>query len=72
MLATLLRHTGRLDDACGQLDRLERLENASKWELEIGRERELIRQARASGSDEQSPPAEQPPVSPPAAVADAA
>lgn len=45
-LATLLRHTGRLDEAEGQLQRLSRLEGAGKWELEIGRERELLADAR--------------------------
>ena len=42
MLATLMRHTGRFDEATEQLDFLVRLEGAEKWELEIRRERELI------------------------------
>jgi hypothetical protein len=46
MLATLLRHTGRLDDATRQLDTLARLEGAGKWELEIRQERELLRKAK--------------------------
>jgi hypothetical protein len=46
MLATLLRHTHRFDDAAGQLDALELLEGAGKWELEIRQERELLRKAR--------------------------
>ena len=42
MLATLLRRTGRREEAAIELDRLERLEGAEKWELEISRERELL------------------------------
>jgi predicted Zn-dependent protease len=46
MLATLLRHTGRLDDAARQLDTLARFEGAGKWELEIRQERELLAKAK--------------------------
>ena len=46
MLATLLRHTGRLDEAARQLDTLARFEDAGKWELEIRQERELLAEAR--------------------------
>ena len=46
MLATLLRHTGRLDEAAGQLDTLARFEGAGKWELEMRRERELLAEAK--------------------------
>jgi hypothetical protein len=42
MLATLLRHTGRLDDAARQLETLARFDGAEKWELEIGNERHLL------------------------------
>ena len=42
MLATLLRHAGRFDEASRQLDTLIRFEGAEKWELEIRRERELL------------------------------
>jgi len=42
MLATLMRHSGRFDEARRQLDILLRLEGAEKWELEIRRERELL------------------------------
>ena len=45
MLATLLRHTGRTDEAAAELNVLVRLEGAGKWELEIQRERELLREA---------------------------
>jgi thioredoxin-like negative regulator of GroEL len=46
MMATLLRHTGRLEEAAAQLDLLERFEGAGKWEWEIRRERELLAQAK--------------------------
>ena len=46
MLATLLRHTGRLDEATRQLDTLARFEGAGKWELEIEQERELLAKRR--------------------------
>jgi hypothetical protein len=42
MLATLLRHTGRLEEAVEHLDRLQRMEGSEKWGLEIQRERELL------------------------------
>jgi thioredoxin-like negative regulator of GroEL len=48
MLATLFRHTGRIDEAERQLQRLERLEGSQKWQFEIGRERELLHEAGAS------------------------
>lgn len=47
MLATLMRHTGRLDEAERQLDTMCRFEGAGKWELEIGQERALLADARA-------------------------
>lgn len=53
MLATLKRHTGRLDEALGQLERLERLEHAIKWHQEIARERMLIARARAEQAAEE-------------------
>jgi hypothetical protein len=46
MLATLLRHTGRLNEAIRQLDTLARFEGAGKWELEMRRERELLAEAK--------------------------
>lgn len=67
MLATLLRHTRRYDEAGGELDVLVRFEGAGKWELEIGRERELLAEARQrrdtqdedqAGPDLTDPPAE--------------
>jgi len=42
MLATLLRHAGRPDEALRQLDWLACLAGAEKWDLEMRRERELI------------------------------
>lgn len=49
MLATLLRGTGRVDEAARQLDRLWRQEGSEKWELEIRRERALLDEARGQG-----------------------
>jgi hypothetical protein len=46
MLATLMRHTGRHDEAAAQLDTLAQFEGAGKWELEIERERELLKEAK--------------------------
>lgn len=45
MVATLYRHTGRGEEAAGELDRLARMEGSRKWELEIGRERRLLAEA---------------------------
>jgi len=43
MLATLLRRTGRPAEAERELDRIERFDGSWKWELEIRRERALLR-----------------------------
>ena len=56
MLATLMRHTERYDDARGQLKQLQRLEAAGKWQLEIRREWEYL--AREQQAEEDSPVAE--------------
>lgn len=53
MLATLWRHTGRFDEAIEGLDRLERCEDAQKWLWEIGRERDLVRQAQTRRAEAQ-------------------
>ena len=45
LLATLLRRTGRTDEACGQLRRLAKLETASNWHCEIERELAMIESA---------------------------
>jgi hypothetical protein len=46
MLATLLRHTGRLDEAKQQLDALAKFEGADKWHWEMRRERELLAEVK--------------------------
>ena len=46
LLATLLRHTKRFDDATHQLNLLVRLDGAHGWALEIQREGELLTEAR--------------------------
>jgi hypothetical protein len=38
-LATLQRHTERLEEAAASLDRLDRLDEAIRWQLEIAAER---------------------------------
>lgn len=45
MLATLWRHTGRIDEASQQLDRLELMDGARKWILEIHQERKRLQEA---------------------------
>jgi cytochrome c-type biogenesis protein CcmH/NrfG len=42
MLATLLRHAGRFDEAAGQLDALALVDGAEKWRFEISRERRRL------------------------------
>jgi len=68
MLATLYRHTKRLDEAAEQLTMLERFEGAEAWELEIRRERELLLEAcentpeqteQETGTNSADPPAEE-------------
>jgi hypothetical protein len=46
LMATLLRHTKRFDDATHQLNLLVRLDGAHRWALEIRREGELLMEAR--------------------------
>ena len=46
LMASLLRHTGRLDEAAAQLDRIERFEGNQQWGLEIRRERQYLNEAR--------------------------
>jgi len=48
LLATLYRHRSRLDEAAQELDLLRRLAGAEKWEPEIGREQQLLVEARQS------------------------
>lgn len=53
LLATLLRHTGRLDEASRQLRELGKLEAANRLAMEISRERRALAEARTeSGADE--------------------
>lgn len=54
LLATLFRRTGRLAEARAALDRLSRSYGSQKWELEIGREQELVQSALASPASPQS------------------
>lgn len=58
MLAALLRHTKRYEEAQIQLDRLRLTEGSRKWELEIEQEQRLLDQLK---SDEQAPGNEQAP-----------
>jgi tetratricopeptide (TPR) repeat protein len=55
LLASLLRHSGRPDEARRELDLIERLEGAAQWEAEIASERRLLAAARAA---EKTAPAE--------------
>ncbi len=57
MLATLLRRTGRLDEATRELNFLARLGGAGPWAWETRREGELLSQARrpaTAGDDAES------------------
>ena len=47
MWATVLRHTGRLNEAHEQLDRLERFDGHHKWGMEICHERERLRREKS-------------------------
>ncbi len=53
MLATLLRHNGRCEEAAWHLDRLQRAEGSEQWGLEIRREREML--AKAQQREVESP-----------------
>ena len=46
LMATLLRHTKRFDEATNQLNILVGLDGAHRWALEIHREGELLMEAR--------------------------
>jgi hypothetical protein len=59
MLATLLRHTRRLDEATAQLNILVRLEGVGRWELEIAREGQLLSEAREEAAQAEGPNEEQ-------------
>ncbi len=47
LTATLLRHTRRLDEAGIMLDKLERLQGAGRWLLEIAQERQKLQRLAA-------------------------
>jgi len=53
MLATVMRHTGRLDEAAGQLDRLGRMEGSRKWEHEIAQQRRRLASAARQTNQEE-------------------
>ena len=51
LLAALLRRVGRLEEAERQLDALARFETSDHWQLEIQRERQLIKNRQAGESE---------------------
>jgi len=73
MLATLLRHAGRIEEALGHLETMERFEGVQKWNWEIRRERELLAEAQRTRSN---PEVEEDPspdsIGPPAGMTHAA
>jgi hypothetical protein len=52
MLATLLRHTRRLEDARRELELIERFEGSGKWAWEIRQERAILAQAAEASQAE--------------------
>ena len=56
LLATLLRRTGRWDEAERELDLLARCEGAWKWGPEVHRERQLLTEAKAKGDSKSEAP----------------
>jgi tetratricopeptide (TPR) repeat protein len=48
LLATLLRHTGRYQEALDQLNRLERLRDADLWAREIASEKQWVSEGQSS------------------------
>ena len=52
MLATLMRHRGRIDDAREHLRRLQRLERAGYWNMEIEREWIALRRMESRAADD--------------------
>ena len=54
MLAALLRHTKRYEEAQIQLDRLRRVEGSQKWNLEIDEEQRLLDQLNSDGQTPES------------------
>lgn len=72
MLATLLRHTRRFDEARKHLDRLGRLEGAAKWHLEMARERELLDEAQTEAASAPCSQSAEKTADPPGEVMEAA
>lgn len=58
MLASLLRRTGRTEEAAAQLLVVESLPGAAKWSCELRRERALLQADRAEAAEAQPPPQE--------------
>jgi uncharacterized protein HemY len=56
MLATLLRHTGRLTEASEQLQRVALLADARRWTLEIENERQMIAEMATAAQQSQGVP----------------
>lgn len=52
LLATLLRHNSRCDEAEAQLRVLEKLDGAVKWQMEIRQERDLLAEERKEASSQ--------------------
>lgn len=55
LLATLMRHRQRWDEAMEQLDCLARFDESIPWQLEMARERTWIEQFRSESNDEDAP-----------------
>jgi hypothetical protein len=55
LLATLMRHTQRYDEATATLDRLEQLTTANRWRLEIIQERQRIENLKQEKVEEGPP-----------------
>jgi hypothetical protein len=55
LLATLYRHTRRIEEAQERLTRLERLDGAAKWAWELAQERKLLAGLEQEGSAEAPP-----------------
>lgn len=72
MRAALFRHTGRHEEAAAELERIQRFESCRKWELEIRRERELLKQARSENAEPSTKTTAGGPTEPTQPIADAA
>ena len=55
LLATLLRHTQRIDEAEDQLRQLTRFETAARWQIEITGERARLKRLRKAKSQNLNP-----------------